>query len=256
MDIKKYIIKRLDGKSLDDFLPKDISLKIIIQCSECGVERQSNAYYVLKHNSTLCRKCRKELGLKSLYNNEYKKRKEYFCEYYVKNSGRIKIRTKKYQKENPDIYRKATLKYNKNNPEKIKEIKLKYRNKEGYKDKVKVWDKKYYENNKISRCISNMIRYSINNNKNNMHWEELVDFTLDDLKFHLEKQFDEKMNWDNYGKGGWEIDHIRPISSFNINSYEDENFKKCWSLYNLQPLWGTDNRMKSNKYTEEVLTST
>ena len=65
MDFRKYIIERLDGKSLDEFLPKDISLKIIISCSECGNKRQSNSYHVLKHKSTLCRKCRKKLGMKS-----------------------------------------------------------------------------------------------------------------------------------------------------------------------------------------------
>ena len=55
------------------------------------------------------------------------------------------------------------------------------------------------------------------------------------------------MNWNNYGKNGWEIDHIKPISSFNFKSYEDKSFRKCWELVNLQPLWASENRFKSNK---------
>ena len=50
---------------------------------------------------------------------------------------------------------------------------------------------------------------------------------------------------DNYGK--WHIDHIKPISSFNINGINSDDFKKCWSLNNLQPLWAKDNLQKGNK---------
>jgi len=32
---------------------------------------------------------------------------------------------------------------------------------------------------------------------------------------------------------------------FNITSYTDESFKKCWSLENLQPLYGPDNLKKN-----------
>jgi len=61
----------------------------------------------------------------------------------------------------------------------------------------------------------------------------------------LEKQFDERMSWDNYGE--WHVDHIKPISSFNIQEIGDNEFIECWSLNNLQPLWGDENIRKSNK---------
>ena len=53
------------------------------------------------------------------------------------------------------------------------------------------------------------------------------------------------MSWDNYGE--WHIDHILPDSSFYYVSTEDDEFKKCWALSNLQPLWAIDNLKKSNK---------
>ena len=53
------------------------------------------------------------------------------------------------------------------------------------------------------------------------------------------------MNWDN--RSLWHIDHKRPISSFNYETIEDEEFKECWSLGNLQPLWAEENRKKYNK---------
>jgi len=56
------------------------------------------------------------------------------------------------------------------------------------------------------------------------------------------------MNWNNYGKYGWTIDHIIPISWWKFESYEDREFKQCWCLANLQPLWAHDNFSKHNRY--------
>ena len=41
-------------------------------------------------------------------------------------------------------------------------------------------------------------------------------------------------------KGEIEIDHIVPIKSFCFNSPDDKEFKKCWALSNLRPMWATN----------------
>ncbi len=56
------------------------------------------------------------------------------------------------------------------------------------------------------------------------------------------------MTWDNYGK--WHIDHTIPISVFNFNRYTDIDFKRCWSLKNLSPMWAKENLVKHNKINE------
>jgi len=89
------------------------------------------------------------------------------------------------------------------------------------------------------------MRQSLKRNKNGYHWEKLVGYTLDNLIQHLESQFKEGMTWDNQGK--WHIDHIRPIFSFDFDSYKDKEFRQCWALDNLQPLWAKDN-LRKNKY--------
>ncbi len=78
-------------------------------------------------------------------------------------------------------------------------------------------------------------------------WENYVGYKLIDLKTHLEALFQDGMTWDNYGK--WHIDHIRPISSFSFDSPDHPEFKECWGLENLQPLWAVDNLRKHNKWT-------
>ncbi len=102
---------------------------------------------------------------------------------------------------------------------------------------------------RLSARISSAIRNSLKGNKNN-HWEHLVDFTLQDLIKHIESLFKEGMTWQNYGK--WHIDHIIPKSLFSFTSYNDPEFKQCWALENLQPLWAFDNISKGNKYTKSI----
>jgi hypothetical protein len=104
---------------------------------------------------------------------------------------------------------------------------------------------KRYQKNKVTFNFSRRMRKSLNGIKESKSWETLVNYSLEDLKLHLEKQFTNGMSWENYGE--WHIDHILPISSFNIQDYNDEYFQKCWSLENLQPMWAVENIKKSNK---------
>ena len=102
-----------------------------------------------------------------------------------------------------------------------------------------------YKKHLFKLAMSNAIRHSLTGNKKGNHWEDLVGYTLDDLKKHLEKQFTEGMTWENYGE--WEIDHIIPIKVFNYDNAEHLDFKRCWALKNLRPLWRNENRAKSDK---------
>jgi len=74
-------------------------------------------------------------------------------------------------------------------------------------------------------------------------------YSREELITHIERQFSKGMSWDNYGgrcqRHGWEIDHIRPCALFDLSN-EDE-FRECWSLTNLRPLWSVRNRSKGAK---------
>lgn len=97
---------------------------------------------------------------------------------------------------------------------------------------------------RISNTISGRMWDALRNKKAGCHWESLVGYTLDDLVRHLEARFQPGMSWDNYGKYGWHIDHIKPRCAFTYTSPDDPEFKECWALSNLQPLWVTDNLSK------------
>ena len=61
---------------------------------------------------------------------------------------------------------------------------------------------------------------------------------------HMEKKLIDDMTWDNI-----HIDHIKPVSRFNLDL--EEEFNKCCHYTNLQPLLAKDNMNKSNKWTNE-----
>jgi hypothetical protein len=79
---------------------------------------------------------------------------------------------------------------------------------------------------------------------------DVVEKTKEELRVYLESKFYDrqdgtKMSWDNYGSKGWHIDHVIPLSKFNLSCTEE--FKRACHHTNLQPLWMEDNLRKSNK---------
>jgi hypothetical protein len=75
--------------------------------------------------------------------------------------------------------------------------------------------------------------------------------TVEELKTYLESKFrphpetGELMTWQNHTTDGWHIDHIVPLSSFDLT--DSEQFRKACHYTNLQPLWWYENLQKSTK---------
>ncbi len=80
-----------------------------------------------------------------------------------------------------------------------------------------------------------------NNNKSGSAINDLG-CSIDELKVYLSSKFQPGMTWDNWGRNGWHIDHIIPLSSFDLT--DPEQFKKACHYTNLQPLWAIDNLKK------------
>ncbi len=98
---------------------------------------------------------------------------------------------------------------------------------------------------RLNMNVSNSMRNSLKQGKAGRHWEDLIGWKLSDLVERFNETKKPGMSWDNYGK--WQWDHKIPISLWRFESPEDPEFKQCWALCNLQPLWAKDNLKKMNK---------
>jgi hypothetical protein len=103
---------------------------------------------------------------------------------------------------------------------------------------------------KLYTRIAVPIRKSLKGTKRRRRWETLVGYTVQQLKRHLEQQFVDGMSWEVFLRGEIHIDHIIPIKAFTFSSPEDSQFKACWALKNLRPLWKIDNLKKGTKIME------
>lgn len=198
------------------------------------------------------------------YNKEYRKsdtRQAYTKQYYKDNKTTINKCSLAAYWADPEKNIKASMEWQKNNPKKVKGYAKKARGKyliyskryrKTHKKEFNEYQKERSRNNldvRLSRNISSGIYAALRDKKNGRHWESLMGYTLDEFKEHMESLFLPGMTWGNYGKGDgkWHIDHIIPVSLFNITSNKCKGLRACWALENLRPMWGVENIRKGNK---------
>jgi hypothetical protein len=171
-----------------------------------------------------------------------------------RNIGGREVSMKKYESKPETKKRKSEnhKKWSENNRDHLNEYHQKWREKNI--DKHREYKRMYQQHLRDTDPTYKLISYfrtaiyqvlKESNVEKNKHYFDVLQYTPEELITHLELQFKDDMSWDNYGK--WHVDHIKPISSFNIVEMGDEEFMKCWSLGNLQPMWGEENIRKSNK---------
>ena len=56
----------------------------------------------------------------------------------------------------------------------------------------------------------------------------------------------------SFGHGKVHNHHVRGVGTYHIISAECEDFKKCWALSNLYPLWAEDHRALHSRLDPEL----
>jgi hypothetical protein len=178
----------------------------------------------------------------------------------MRNAVKDRAICRRWREKNPDKVRDNNARWRREHPEVLRTASRNWKARNA--EQVRAYNKKWHEDNpgkhgeynkkrrsslkgKLTANISVAICNSLAGNKNGWHWETLVGYTLADLKKHLEKQFHSGMSWENYGK--WHIDHRIPIAAFNFETPFDLDFRQCWALRNLRPLWAGPNMSKKDK---------
>lgn len=79
----------------------------------------------------------------------------------------------------------------------------------------------------------------------------LLGCTMPEFVRHIESLWTDGMSWSNWTRDGWHIDHIIPLSAFDLS--DEEQIKAACHYTNLRPLWAADNLSKGSR-TDVVLT--
>jgi hypothetical protein len=209
-----------------------------------------------------CTKCKELKGIENYYWENTRQRYQNICKScikikseirYIEKKDIISIKNKEWINNNKEKF-KALIKKNRGN---YKEYDKEYarshwkskKNNPEYQLKHREYQKEYKRLKRLDpifRLKENLRTYfyrTITLKSKSVF--KYLGCTLNEFKTHIEVKFNHKMNWGNYGDY-WEVDHIRPIESFN---FKDENeIIECWNYKNLQPLTKNKNRIKSNKY--------
>ena len=174
---------------------------------------------------------------------------------YIKNREKALERNRKYRKEHKEQIKESQRKWYTERGG--KEIREKYKKESDFhKYHQKEWKRKYnkkrYDTDieyKLAHVLRVRISDAIKTEQKTGSAVNDLGCTGEELKIHLENQFQEGMTWDNWKPDGWHIDHIKPLDKFDLT--DPVQFKEAVHYTNLQPLWWNENLEKSDKWVDE-----
>lgn len=212
------------------------------QCNICKKVKSVGDFHVNKANTkdgryAYCKMCKRDK--------------------YINNRQEALDRSKKWRESNKDFYLADQKNRYLKDLEARKKTNIKYY--EEHKGRLIKWQGEYHKNKRVVNIqfkITTLLRSGlsgfIGGKGLSKKYRNLIGCSRDELITHLESKFTEGMNWGNRGKkrGMWQIDHIKPYTDFDLTDHEQ--VKICVHYTNLQPLWGRDNIIKSNKKYERA----
>ena len=166
--------------------------------------------------------------------------------YYRHRVARLEVARAAY-KANPSRRRASNLRWRLANPDKVNAAVTRWKKAHRVEQNLKIRLRRQQDPDfRIRGNLSSRLAIAVRRGGGKAaSTAALVGCCLTDLKSHLESLFQPGMSWDNYGRKGWHVDHVRPCASFDMTDREQQ--KACFHFSNLQPLWAKDNYHKSSK---------
>lgn len=169
-----------------------------------------------------------------------------------RNIGGKSVADKKYREKNKDKLNEYHKQWSKTNRKELREYHSIWRdkNRTHVNEKTRLWylNRRRTDPSFKLKCNTRTALWTCLKERNVAKYRStflLLGYSIEELMSHLEGLFTDGMTWDNYGK--WHVDHKIPMVSFSFESTDDKEFKECWCLNNLQPLWADDNLSKGTK---------
>ena len=160
--------------------------------------------------------------------------------------------TRKWRAANPGKKREYDRKWREANPEKKREAERKYRrdNLEKYRERKRkyvAYRRATDPNFRLRANLRNSLSKALQGRSKSASTMKIIGCTVEELFEHFEScsTWEPWMTRENYGKGGWDVDHIIAIAKWDDNC--PLQFIACWDKSNLQPLEHIANIKKGSK---------
>ena len=197
--------------------------------------------------------------------NKKEQKREYDKKYHLKNKEQKREYDKKYYLKNKEHRKKYQDQWYLNNKEQRKEyiLKNKERRKEQRKEYIltnkehvlRVKRRSYLKNKE--QIIKKQSKYNKYKYQTDINFRlrvicrsrvvnalkgkfksaktmKLIGCTIKELRRYIESKFEPWMTWENHGKEGWDVDHIKACAKFDLTYPEQQ--RECFHWSNLQPL--------------------
>lgn len=155
-----------------------------------------------------------------------------------------------YQNNKETILKKKTVFYKKHQKRLLKEATAYNKTHRGEKTTYMRNKRKMDIRFRLGCLARTRIWYALMGNKKSLSTMFLIGCEIDYLMYYLQCKFKKGMTWDNYGRNGWVVDHIKPCASFDLSKPEEQ--QKCFHYTNLQPLWAKENHKKLSKDIKQI----
>ena len=226
-------------------------------CLRCGVEKDESQFH--KERKTKCglksdcKSCRIDIekNRQLIKRNEINAKRASFREanrelirqqkktWYEKNKNRINAQSRKKQKMPKYKIAKS-----------ISDKKYYEKHKDEINSKRKGYVKKRYNKDlcfRLTVILRSRLHKIISGKMKKGSAVQDLGCSISYLLTYLESKFQPGMNWQNWSKYGWHIDHIIPLVTIKTAADKEDQIKIVCHYTNLQPLWAEENLKKSNK---------
>lgn len=187
--------------------------------------------------------------------NNKDKCREYKISYYLKNRQKVISSSREWERRNKDRYLKKIRERRKKNPKKHRIANKKWSKRNSIKVRLK--NNRHYHRTKynilvlLKRRLRARLATALSGRGVKVTLTQVYlgcsyafFYQYIDTLLKEARKTDKRMTWKNKGK--WHLDHIKPVASFDFSKIEEQF--SCFNWSNIQPLWGTENRLKSCKY--------
>lgn len=192
--------------------------------------------------------------------------KNYFKNYYENNKETLRRYNEEYRLKYKSKLAASSVEYYEKNKVRIKNINSKN------KSHRSNYNKQYYNENKTQILkykgqylsnryktdslfkIKHLLRSRLNDAckergfKKSTKTIQILGCSYEQFKLYIESLFIPGMNWTNYGKFGWHIDHIIPLA----HAKTQQELETLCHYKNLQPLWWNDNLRKGARIITKI----